>query len=245
MSGNKERYDLVCSLGGNCAAAHNLLYKKLRTVAFPFDWTYFNSDEAVYKLAEGFKDNFKNYALKENFKELPVNPDHSDKIQYEDTYGKIIWANHFQYDSDKNHNYNEVKEKLDRRFQRLVDSVNKAHKILFIFSTSFQVKPDAFLYLISSLNKMYPNKNIEIRVLSFNCEKDYVYENQNVKVCFYKRNMDIQDFSTTNKEWDFLDKITVRGKEFYNLKTKCMKLIINFIPIKKLRHELRKKYHVK
>ena len=244
MRGNKEKYDLICSLGGNCAAAHNLLYKGIRTVAFPFDWTYFNSDEAVYRLVDGFKNNFKNYALKENFKELPVNSDHSDKIQYEDTYGKIIWANHFLYNTDQNANYNEVKEKLDRRFQRLINYVKKAQKILFIFSTSFQIKPDAFLYLISNLNKMYPNKNIEIKVLSFSCEKDYVYEDRGVKICYYKRKMDLQDFDTTNKEWEFLDKVEIKYKLF-DFKKKLLTYSIRCIPFKFLRKKLRKKYHVK
>ena len=60
MSSNKE-YDLICSLGGNCAAAHNLRIRNLRTVAYPFDWTYFKSDSAVYKLADNFVDGFKNF----------------------------------------------------------------------------------------------------------------------------------------------------------------------------------------
>ena len=46
----KKEYDLICSLGGNCAAAHNLLIRKLRQAAYPFDWIYFKSDEAVYKI---------------------------------------------------------------------------------------------------------------------------------------------------------------------------------------------------
>lgn len=170
MSG-KEKYDFICSLGGNCAAAHNLLYKNLRTVALPFDWTYFNSDEAVYRLADGFRDDFKNYALISNFKELPVNSEHADRIQYEDDYGKIVWANHFSYNEDREKNYREVKEKLDRRFQRLVDFVKKSKKILFLFSVSFEIKPEAFLNLITVLNKIYPDKLFKIRVLSFGAKK--------------------------------------------------------------------------
>ncbi len=28
-----NRYDLICSLGGNCSVAHNLLYRRLRKFA--------------------------------------------------------------------------------------------------------------------------------------------------------------------------------------------------------------------
>jgi len=244
MSGNKETYDLVVSLGGNCAAAHNLRYKNLRTAAYPFDWTYFNSDEAVYKLVDGFKDSFNNYALKENFKELPINPEHPDRIQYEDTYGKIVWANYFRYCENNDEDYAAVKEKLDRRFKRLIDEINKSNKILFIFSTSFQIKPDAFCYLSSCLNEIYPDKDIHIRILSFNCEKDCIYENQNVKLYCYQRKISFQDFSTTDKEWDFLDSIKLSGKFLYNLKRLGIKLLINCVPLKVLRSKLRRKYHV-
>lgn len=244
MSGNKQSYDLICSLGGNCAAAHNLLYKGLRTVAFPFDWTYFNSDEAVYRLSEGFKDDFKNYALKKNLKELPINPSHSDKIQYEDCYGKIIWANHFLYDEDRDLGYQRVKEIIDKRFRRLVTSVKKSKKILFIFSVSFCIKPDSFIYLASALNKIYPNKNISIRVLCFDAINDSIYENNNIQICYYQRKINNQDFITTNEEWDFLDNLKIKNVILYNIKSKVLRLLIKLIPYKPLRKKLRKKYHV-
>ena len=241
MNCNKKEYDLICSLGGNCAAAHNLLYKGLRTCAYPFDWTYFNSDEAVYKLAEGFKDNFKNYALKENFKELPVNSEHPERIQYEDTYAKIIWANHFDFCENPDANYKEVKEKLDRRFQRLISSVQAAQKIFFLFSTCFQIKPDAFLNLINTLKQIYPNKTFKIKVLSFSAD---IYEDGNVEICYYKRKMNNQDFVETSKEWDFLDNINEFERFLCHIKAKVLKLVINFVPFRFMRKKLREKYNV-
>lgn len=53
-----NRYDLICSLGGNCSVAHNLLYRGLRKFALPFDWTYFEDISAIYKLAESFEVKF-------------------------------------------------------------------------------------------------------------------------------------------------------------------------------------------
>ena len=108
----QNKYDLICSLGGSCAAAHNLRIRGLRNAAYPFDWTYFTSDEAIYQLAEGFKNKFEKYMLKENLVELPVNPSHPDKIQLEDSWGKIIWANQFIYDSDFDKTYDKVKNKF-------------------------------------------------------------------------------------------------------------------------------------
>lgn len=248
MSNTIEKYDLVCSLGGNCAAAHNIQYKKLRIYALPFDWTYFTTEEAVYKLADGFMNNFKEYALKENFKELPINRAHADKIQYEDNYGKIIWANHFLYEEDRELGYQRVKEILDRRFKRLIRLIKKSKKILFLFSVSFSIKPDSFIHLASVLNKLYPHIHIKIHVLSFNANDNsqyiYIYENVAIKVCYYQRTLTDQDFLTTNEEWNFLDNIKITKMVFYTIKQKSLKFLIPLIPYKPLRKKLKKKYHV-
>ncbi len=54
MVGNKKEYDLIFSLGGNCAAAHNILYRGLRKYALPFDWTYMK-DEIIYDFYNSIK----------------------------------------------------------------------------------------------------------------------------------------------------------------------------------------------
>ncbi len=222
----KEKYDLICSLGGNCAAAHNLRYRNLRDASYPFDWTYFNSDEAVYILADSFKNGFENYMLKENLKELPVNPSHPDKIQYEDCFGKIVWANHFSYGKDREKNYSEVKLKYDKRFKRLVNSVKKSDKILFIFCSAFEVNQDSFSYLLNTLHNIYPKKHFDIKVIAFNCQEDKILKINNLEIYYNTRDLNEYDFGKTNFEWRFLDSIKIRRQFF---KTPCLQII----PIKK------------
>ncbi len=212
MNGCKQTYDLICSLGGNCAAANNLERRGLRDFAYPFDWTYFTSDEAVYKLADGFKHNFKDYLNKDNLKELPLNPSHPEHVQYEDGYGKIIWANHFNDKIENEKEYFEVKKKLDRRFKRLINNVEQSKKILFIFSIRFQINIDSFEYLLNELNKMYPDKEFNIKVISFNCEKDEHINAGTVDIYRYTRDMNDYDYLKTNYEWHFLDNIKLSKK---------------------------------
>ncbi|MCR5839069.1 MAG: papain-like cysteine peptidase, partial [Kiritimatiellae bacterium] len=40
-------YDLIFSLGGNCAAAHNLKIRRLRPYSLPFDWTYMVDERPI------------------------------------------------------------------------------------------------------------------------------------------------------------------------------------------------------
>ena len=209
---NKE-YDLICSLGGNCAAAHNLLIRNLRPAAYPFDWTYFTSEEAVYQLAEGFKNKFEKYMLKENLIELPVNPSHPDKIQLKDSWGKIIWANHFIYSNNFDKTFDKVKTSFDKRFKRLLDHVESSEKILFLLCTSFYLKQDSVVYLLKTLQNLYPNKDFQIKVVSFNCTEEEHIQKNNVEFFYHIRSLNVYDFSNTNYEWMFLDKLKLTKKK--------------------------------
>lgn len=232
-----KEYDFICSLGGNCSVAHNLLYRKLRKFSLPFDWTYFLDSKAIYNLADSFAIKFSNQLKKENLKELPKNAMHPDKIQYEDMATNIIWPNHFEYKKDANKNFIDVKSKINRRFQRLLACINDANKILFIFATTFELDLQPLLYLYEKLKFLYPDKEIDIRVLSFNCEQDETImgADDHITLCCYKRDKNLYDFIITNIEWSFLDEIKL-SKNFKKISNKYAKHKI--IEIKKIKRGL-------
>ena len=49
MTTDKVSYDLVCSLGGNCAAAFQLGFRGLRVFSLPFDWGYIENIVLPYR----------------------------------------------------------------------------------------------------------------------------------------------------------------------------------------------------
>lgn len=204
---NDKKYDLICSLGGSCAVAHNLKIRDLRDAAYPFDWVYFTTDEAIYQIAEGFKTKFAKYMLKENLVELPVNPSHPDKIQLLDSWGKIIWANQFTYGSNFDVTYAKVKKTFDKRFSRLLEKVEKSNRICFILCSSFSLKKDSVEFLFKTLQELYPNKEFQIKVVSFDNEKDVHVQNENLEFFYYSRKLNLYDFNKTNYEWEFLDRL--------------------------------------
>lgn len=238
----KQEYDLICSLGGNCAAAHNLRIRNLRPAAYPFDWTYFTSEEAVYQLAEGFKNKFEKYMLKENLVELPINPSHPDKIQLKDTWGKMIWANHFTTNTNFNQTYINVKSTFDKRFKRLLDHIELSEKILFLFCTSFCLKPDSVVSLVKTLHNLYPNKEFQIKVVSFNCTEEEHIQKDNIELFYHVRNSNLYDFTNTNYEWAFLDNIKLSSSFKIKNLSLLKKMFIILCPIKEFRRELRKKF---
>lgn len=245
MTGNKTVYDLVCSLGGSCATAHNLQIRNLRPCAYPFDWTYFTEVNSVYKLAESFKNNFSDILLKENLKELSINPEHSDKIQYQDLKTGIVWANHFKDKIENEKEYREVKQKIDRRCKRLLEHIQKANKILFIFSLPFEMEIKVFEDFLAEIKKIYPNKTIDLKIVCFSCKETQNITKNSIELINNKRPINRYDFVRTNFVWAFLDDIALFRTTKDKIRIAVCKFFINLCPFKLLIREMRKIYNVK
>lgn len=206
-----RKFDLICSLGGNCSVAHNLEYRGLRKFALPFDWTYFKNEDAIYKLAECFIDGFKNFLLKENLQELKgseYNNVHPNKAQYMDCRTGFYWVNHFDNKiEDFPDEYKKVKEKIDRRIERLKFCLEKSNKILFVLSTTFDISTESIQYLSNILEKLYPGKNFYFKVIIFSSKENHILTTNNIEIDYYERNTNDYDFTKTNYEWSFLDNL--------------------------------------
>ena len=229
--------------GGNYVAAHNLRLRGLRLFSYPFDWTYFKEEKAIYKIADSFKNHFQNLLLKENLIELPINLSHPECVQYEEKDLKIIWANHFHKKVTDETEYNKVTQTIKRRCLRLLEQITKSKKILFIFSTSFKVNLKPFQYLMKKLNLLYPHKNFEIMIVSFNCPKTEKQIYRGITLYRFSREMNDYDFTKTNYEWHFLDDMELSFVS-HSPKNLWVQFIIKNCPFRKMRKKLREKYHV-
>lgn len=216
MSCDKKEYDLVFSLGGNCAAAHNLLYRGLRTVALPFDWTYINDESSLYKLADGFKNGFVDFMKYDNLEELSDEEEktvnHSNTLHYADSYTGYRYVNHFYRDIRTTDEYKIVKEIFNRRTERLLTLMDKANKVLMVLNTEFYIKDKTIFDFYNSIKTLYPQKQIDFVVLNFGCASENFVEKDNICIYRYTRKQNNYDFTQTNYEWMFLDNIKLTKK---------------------------------
>lgn len=212
---NKTEYDLICSLGGNCAAAYNIAYRNLRFCALPFDWVYIKDMSPIGKLAEMFQNNFANLCLKENLMELPINPAHPENIQYQDTCSGYVFANHF-HKKIEDGGYEPVKEKIDRRVSRLRALIGDSRRVLFVLSVNFDGDVQNILKLNATLRKLYPNTVFDFVCVMFACKADGVTKYDNVTVYKYSRAENAYDYSATNYEWRFLDDVSLVSRSSDN-----------------------------
>jgi len=211
MCGNVKQYDLICSLGGNCAAAHNLLHCGLRKFSLPFDWLYILDDGPIYRLSECFENDFKNFCLKENMKPLPegVNRSHLDREQYYDTYTGYRFVNHFSKKIEDG-GFPEVKKKITRRISRLLSYIEQGKDILFILATSFEFDLDSVIKLSQTLQEKWPDKNFSFEVLMFCSASDSMTTTGNITLRKYTRSMNNCDFCGFNNEWCFLYDLSLK-----------------------------------
>ena len=147
-----DTYDLICSLGGNCAIAYNLRYRNMRYFSLPFDWTYIKDEKPIEFLTYCFKGekNFKDIALKSNLELVEVdkkNDGHRDKIKYRDNLSKFYFFNHFTEPIEMGGVYDNFKKTFDKRIDRMLELIEKSSKILFILSTSFDFELSYFYNL--------------------------------------------------------------------------------------------------
>jgi len=205
---DKTEYDLICSLGGNCAAAHNIAYRNMRFCALPFDWVYIKDMSPIGRLAEMFRNNFAKFCLKENLIELPINPAHPENVQYQDAYSGYVFANHF-HQTIADGGYEPVKQKIDRRVSRLQDLIRRSKRVLFVLSINFEGDVTNILKLQSTLRKLYPNTVFDFVCVMFSCKSDSVTEHENITVYKYVRAENAYDYSHTNYEWRFLDNVSL------------------------------------
>ena len=233
MDITKEKFDFVCSLGGNCMAASQLQQRGLRTFSLPFDWLFYKDSTPIYKLIECFKDNFQHFLLKENMRELRSNEitdAHSNMVQYQDTYTEIFFYNHFPKKINNDREFEKVKEKITRRIERFLYFLNKSNKILFIFLHHYNFENKPYIELYNFLREFYPDKEIHIKVIQFGTnEPSFKYDDAGLIITRIKRENNYYDFTKTNIEWQFLDNIECNMPKIIQTKTDTDFLKINKI----------------
>ena len=211
----EKEYDLIFSLGGSCAAACQLVQRGLRFCSLPLDYTFFRYDgKPLRKLAESFDNDFKYFLLKENLRELKGDErgaEHDGKMQYIDTYTGYRWINHFEQPIENEGSYEKVKEKIDRRINRLKDLLAKSTKVLAICTNASTLEKDCFDVLTQVLTKKYPQLQIEYIYIHYECEKYITKTDGNLTTIEVPNAENFYDFARTNYYWRFLDDLKLSG----------------------------------
>lgn len=128
---------------------------------------------------------------------------------YKDTYSGYLFPNHFENDILDRKEYDRVYKKLRRRVDRLFSCIENNNSILFVLACEISFSEADILELKNTLLKMYPEKRLDFRIMTFNAKSNEEKSlDNNISIYKYTRGQNLYDFIKTNYEWAWLDSLT-------------------------------------
>jgi hypothetical protein len=144
-----RRKDYI-SLGGNCSIAYQLNKNKLRHIAFPFDWCRISLNQLILVFNNKFEDYNSIYIHK--YSTIHPSIETNNKGSYiVKNKNNIEFAHELLQDDPSN--IDEMKDKILKRIQRLIDYKSPT----FIRLETRDEKPDKYKLLLQILDKYYTN----------------------------------------------------------------------------------------
>lgn len=206
----KREYDLIASLGGNCAAACQMKHRGLRKVALGFDWLAMDDLRTIRYLADALNKGFADLALRENLKVClpPIRSNGRKVCRYVDvlTGYRFLHLFHGEVETDLDE-YKRGRATLFRRIDRFMGLLGKAKTALLVLETNFEFDDSEVEKLHEAISQRFPFVDIELYVMMFSSrtQGDRILPGIGV-VCRYQRPVDLNyDMQLTSWEWSFLD----------------------------------------
>lgn len=173
-----QDFDLIFSLGENCSVAHYLQRFKLRDMSSPFDWLCMATLQTrIDLLINGFS----GFLEKENLNKIFV-PSCGD--HYNDSYCDEKLGFYFLHDFPKGQSiddsFGEVKEKYNRRIDRLLKRIPRSRKVLLVWAGfDGPIADEEFVGVLQKLKDAYPGVEFYLLVI----ENDLALRKVEERVC--------------------------------------------------------------
>lgn len=255
----RQPYDLIFSLGDDCACSYYLREFKLQNASYPLDWTGWAPINVPVNL---IVNDFKDFLAIEHFEILTYpNEATADKSHHFNLNKKT--GLHFGHDFPSNMTLEEglpeVAEKYGRRITRFYQDIEKAKKILFVWmSKTSEIDSETLLWEHRRLADKFPGKTINWLILENNSKmkplefKETVISPHITQIVFDNASYDV---SIPSSDWKgnkenieaVFSQLTLKQSKTILLKRalfRIAKYILVLIPFKKPRKALRDKIKV-
>lgn len=247
-----KKFDLIFSLGDNCACTSYIRRFNLQNFSYPFDWVRGGS---IRTRVEYLLNGFENFCLKENLEFFEkTEADHTEtKCDfYRDKISGIEFLHDFKSGIPFDEEYSNVIDKYNRRISRLLDEINKSRRVLLIWlSNQTNLDLNDLQKCYKKLSTKFENKEIYMLILENNPEDKTTYlEDNHILIINYDNTSLTPDGRQTlmgNQKRN--QEIFVKIKRHIPLKEKpkfmlfkFIKILIGIIPNKNIRTNLRESF---
>ena len=244
------KYDLIFSIGEACSCTSALRSAKLQFKSYPFDWLFGSDFIGRCKImATRFKRFLNIKDLEYVYSERSISCD-----AYHNKYNDLTFNHDFLSGHDLAETYSAVYEKYTRRISRLLNMINKSKRILVVYietpvANHDVIDNDTLIRGRDIIAKAFPNTTVDLLYFSnSDNKKQSIRVSENIVRIF-------DNYKDKNSKLDYvvIERVLVKNLRgiklniplWTKIKRKTLETIINFIPISKIRHNLKRKYHVK
>ena len=244
-----KKYNLIFSIGEACLCTQALRNSKLQIYSYPFDWL-FGGD--FISRCEILANKFERFIEKSDL-EWAFSVRSISCEAYHNKHNDLTFNHDFNKEVPFDKMYDIVKEKYNRRISRLFQNIEKANKILIVY-TEAPIKnhpkiDDEVIIQGYDIIKKAINKDIDLLYIHNAKEKEF---NQiNLSENIIKLTFDYKDYNAKEDYAPDMKKLNAVFQDYklklpltYIIKKKIIKFFVCLIPFKEKRAKLRKKYHV-
>ena len=137
-----ERFDIIYSLGLDCACAKYLIKFGLRSCSGPFDWLSGANFSTRMNL---ILNDFSGFFEKDEIKLLTPSKDKTMNFRTDDYHNiakGFAYYHDFRSGIPFDEEYLNVKQKYDRRIKRFLRNINEKKKVLLVYHAHFETVPN-------------------------------------------------------------------------------------------------------
>ena len=211
-----DEYDLVISLGGNCAVASQLRHRGKRSFSLPFDWALMSDDAPIRYLAAAFGNRFEGFLKYENVEEFepPANEFGQMALRVRDAFSGYKFIHQFHGRQLNRSIFEKERSVIQKRIDRLYEKVGRSTRVLFVLQTAFTFDVELAKRLRAGIVEAFPGVEIELRVMQFGAEAPFskIEEDGLLRIYGHASSHNIvYDNQMTAPEWCWMDEIRVRA----------------------------------
>lgn len=247
-----KNYNLIYSIGTDCACASYMKMANLRSFSSPFDWLTHADFKTRMNL---ILNDFENFLNIEDLVFLEKDPNiiNDDKCDYYHNIKNDFYFYHdFETGKSLEQTFPTIKEKYNRRIKRFYQTIKENEKILLIwFAHNWETPDDEIIALCKKICEKF-DKQIDFLIIEHD-ENMKVGEVKKANLAsniiiynLYTRDVDDKGNPTTLGKVENILPLFRQYKLIVSVYKRTVqtlfKYLIKFVPVKKWRKNLRKKY---
>lgn len=211
-----RQYDLIVPIGAACSCTSTLRIKNLQYFSYPFDWLF---GAGFLNRVRILTNNFENWLNIEDLEIVGTRqyPRHSNIYLNKKT--DITYNHDFMTDTPLDIEFPLVKEKYDRRINRVINQIENSDNVLFVYIERPDIRKDLSDEELKEGYELLKNRfpNVDINILYTFSIPDVNYKERKIlNISEHIIRIDL-DYDEHNKEYPFNVDIKKVIKVFKNI----------------------------